>query len=261
MMRDPFWQWAKPLRQFVHSFEMAPDSGYWHFHAVTPERWDVNEIRAVSNEHGFGRIHVKEIPVSEVKYLAKYVAKPNAQMPRGARKWACHGFKGIRAADVVVTNKVAFDTLPDTHAVGLWDGWEWRCPDNQTITVLTRADADPFFPRLKVMDLKPFAVKEILAAIAQGKVVAVGEYRGFQVRTQKVANKTTYQFEERAIVEHTVEFGASSVKISEWLPTGADAKSVKAPANKGELVFCVITEISRQYGYKTESIKPVSALV
>jgi len=127
--------------------------------------------------------------------------------------------------------------------------------------VLTRSDADPFFPRLKIMELKPFAQKEIMSAIAAGKVVAVGEYRGFAIRMQKVGNKKTFQYEEKKLIEHTVEFGTNSVKIAEWLPEGADEKTLKAPASKGDLVFCVITEISRQYGYKTESIKPVSALV
>jgi len=247
-------------RVYVHSFEAAPSTGYWHFHAVTPDWWDVNEIREISTHHGFGRIDVKAVPVSKAEYVAKYVAKRVDGLPSGARRWACHGFKGVRAVDVTVSKCV--DTLPqdDIHSAQLWDGWLWRLGDNSTITVLTRHDADPENLQLKTMELKPFAQKEILSLIAQGKCIAVGEYRSCQVRSQKVANKTTHQFEDRLIVEHTVEFGANAVKIAEWLPQGA-SKDVKPPAAKGELVMCVVTEISRQYGYKVESLRPVSAIV
>jgi len=247
-------------RRFVHSFERAPVSGFCHYHAVTPDWWDVNEMREIAEHHDFGRIDVQRIPVAKAEYIAKYLAKDFDDLPRGARKWACHGFVGVRAADIKINKSVDAVTQVDQRPACILDGVEWRLPDKEIITVLHRADADPFFPVLHIMEIKPFALKEINAAVMAGKFVGVGEYRGCAVRKQNVTDKKTFQTVERLIVEHTVEFGTSSVKIAEWLPVGSSA-DVKPPANKGEGVFVSILEISRQYGLKVEFIKPISSLV
>jgi len=247
-------------RVYVHSFERAPGTGFCHYHAVTPDWWDVDDIREISEHHGFGRIDVKKIPASKAEYIAKYLTKEFPDLPRRVRKWACHGFDGVKASDIKINKSVDSVTQADQRPVGIVDGVEWRLPDQETITVLHRADADPFFPLLHIMEIKPFALKEINAAVMAGKFVGVGEYRGCAVRKQNVTDKKTFQTVERLIVEHTVEFGTSSVKIAEWLPVGASAE-VKPPANKGEGVFVSILEISRQYGLKVEFIKPISSLV
>jgi len=246
-------------RVFVHSFEKAPKTGFWHYHAVTPDWWDVDDMREIAEHHRFGRIDVVAVPVAKAEYVAKYLSKHDPDLPRGMRRWACHGFKGVKAADVEIVKRV--DTVPqvDTWEPALWDGTRWTFVDVAIITVLTRSDAvDPL--KLKNMEIKPFAQKEILSLIAAGKTVAVGEYRGCVVRSVDVTDKKTMQTTKRLVVEHTVEFGPSSVKIGEWLPIGASEK-VTPPADKGQPVLCVVLEISRQYGYKVESIKPLSALV
>jgi len=247
-------------KRFVHSFEQAPGSGFWHYHGVTGDYWDVSDMREIAEHHGFGRINVVRVPFAKAEYVAKYLSKSLPDLPAGMRRWACHGFTGVRASDIILNKTVDEVTQTCIHGPGLWDGWEWRLADRSTITVLHREDADPFFPKLKKMELKPTAQKELIAQIAAGKVLAVGEYRGCSVRKQSVTDKKTFRTEERLIVEHTVEFGTSSTKISEWLPVGASA-DVKPPANKGENVVVVVLEISRQYGMKVESIKPLASLL
>jgi len=244
----------------VHSFEQAPDSGFWHYHAVTPDWWDVNDMREIADHHGFGRIDVKKVPASKAEYIAKYLSKSLPDLPRGARRWACHGFKGSKASDIKVNKSVDNVTQTDLRPSGIIDGVLWVHPDKETNLVLHRADADPSSLSLHIMKITPFALKEINAQVEAGKFIGVGEYRGCAVRKQNVTDKQTLQRVERLIVEHTVEFGNSSVKIAEWLPVGASS-DVKPPADKGAGVFVSILEISRQYGLKVEFIKPLTQLV
>lgn len=251
--------WNMRKKVFVHSFEQAPDSGYWHYHAVTPDWWDVDLMREIATHHGFGRIDVKRVPAAKAEYVAKYVAKDCPDLPRGQRRWACHGFAGVKASDIEIKTSVDKVFQEDKWPVQLWDGVCVNLGELGAITVLHRSDAVPPLA-LKQMELKPLAQKEILAEVIKGKFVAVGEYRGCLVRKQEVVDKKAFQTVQRLIVEHTVEFGAASHKISEWLPVGA-SDQVKPPANKGDLVFVSITEISRAYGLKAEYIKPVTSLL
>jgi len=247
-------------RVFVHSFERAPRTGYCHFHAVTPEYWDVSDLREIAEHHGFGRLNVAKIPLEKAEYIAKYLAKDFPDLPAGMRKWACHGFKGSKTSDIKINKSVDTVTQDDLWSGQLWDGVLWENPDKSTVLVEHRIHQGGPPPNYKIMTLKPHALKEIVAAVEAGKFVGVGEYRGCAVRKQDVTDKKTFQVQKRLIVEHTVEFGTASVKIAEWLPVGA-SEDVKPAADKGAPVFCSILEISRQYGLKCEFIKPLSTLV
>lgn len=88
----------------VRVFEPHPLGHGWHVHFVTAERLDVNAVRPKAEEAGFGRINVKRKPSEGADYIVKYVGKDlaNKGRPRGARMWACVGFKGFSAKDVKV---------------------------------------------------------------------------------------------------------------------------------------------------------------
>lgn len=80
--------------QAVRVFELHPGGHGLHVHAVTPHFYPVDWVRCITNAHGWGRIHVKTIPVCAASYVAKYLSKqfwrPYKEL-RGMRLWACVG--------------------------------------------------------------------------------------------------------------------------------------------------------------------------
>lgn len=80
--------------QAVRVFELHPGGHGLHVHAVTPHFYPVDWVRAITNSHGWGRIHVKTIPACAAGYVAKYLSKefwrPYKEL-RGMRLWACVG--------------------------------------------------------------------------------------------------------------------------------------------------------------------------
>lgn len=91
------WKDLKCLRVL----EEHPGGHGWHIHFVTPIRYDVNRVRKLTSRHGFGRIHVKEIPAEKAYYLVKYLVKA-LRRSTGRRLWACVGFQGFVANDIVI---------------------------------------------------------------------------------------------------------------------------------------------------------------
>ena len=104
----------------VRVFEPHPKGHGWHVHFVT-ERWlDVRVIRLKAEGDGFGRINVRSIAKRCARYLAKYLGKNfRGPRPRGARMWACVGFKGSSAKNVRVRTRIL-------HGHWMGDHWEMK---------------------------------------------------------------------------------------------------------------------------------------
>jgi hypothetical protein len=103
----------------VRVFEPHPGGHGWHVHFVTGERLGVRGMRVKAEAAGFGRINVKRIAKQWAGYLAKYVGKKfgDGRRPRGARMWACVGFKGSSAKNVVIKRRTLW---------GHWTGDHWE---------------------------------------------------------------------------------------------------------------------------------------
>lgn len=99
--RKLIWNGFTPC---VRVFEKHPGGHGYHVHFVTADRIDVNKLRVRAAGAGFGRIHVKRIPGKKAEYVAKYLTKQRSTSP-GVRLWACVGFKGCSAKDVVIESK------------------------------------------------------------------------------------------------------------------------------------------------------------
>ncbi len=96
--RKLIWNGFTPC---VRVFEKHPQGHGYHVHFVTAERIDVNALRVKTEAAGFGRIHVKRIPGRAAQYVAKYLTKHRVTTP-GIRMWACVGFEGCKAKDVII---------------------------------------------------------------------------------------------------------------------------------------------------------------
>lgn len=250
-------------KRCVRVFEAGSRGGAFHVHAVTPDWWDVNEIRRQSEKCLFGRINVKRIPREKISYLAKYLRK-ETKLPEGVRRWGAVGFPAITKASVKIkdeslTLKTGVCENPFVDVV------EWLDPNGVLLFRRTvRKNWDPnVAPIIKQMKLTNENTQQVMALLLKGKILCVGEYRRTDVREIRVtAQGATGARSTRVIVEHTVELGdgGQSVKCSEWLPDGADKSQVKAPAARGEPVLVEVESMSRQYGVNASSIRSLASM-
>ena len=259
----PLGEWLRKTgKQCVRVLEQG-EKGAWHFHAVTPDWWDVTEVRRKAEYLGFGRINAKEIPIEHAHYVAKYVGKSHGKlkMPPGRRQWACVGFKGVSSKDIRYHSRTVV-VLRDEPREFLVHEVVWKLGSSVLHRVRLRPPHDAS-DGIHMIELKPAQAKELTATLARGDIVALGEYRGCNVKIQPVDDWKTKQKVDRVVVEHACEINASPVVVSQWLPAGADAKAVKAPANRGELVVIHVSQMKRFRGQATittEKITPLSAL-
>lgn len=249
-------------RMFVHVLEPSK-RGYWHFHVVTPERWEVDELRLVSEVHGFGRIHVKRVPVSKVDYVAKYLQKDIPGDVR-IRRWACHGFVGTKVRSIrITTDSTSRDSSSDQRPAYTRLIIQYGDSFSKVLRLRLTENGKELDQRMKITDTQ---MKELVKMATNNQPPLVGEYRGFEVRAIKIADdENPNHITVKHVVEYGVEFptvtGVKAVKCSMWLPTGADAATVKAPATKGEFVVVELTGMSFKYGYQIASIRPLTQLV
>ena len=95
---------SKPVMQGLIVPELHPGGHGWHFHILTAQWWDVNEIRGMWRQCGGGRIHVKFIPADRVGYVAIYLRKSRrVAAHKGKRMWRTFGgFKGCKVSEVII---------------------------------------------------------------------------------------------------------------------------------------------------------------
>jgi len=222
----------------------------WHFHCVTPDRWEVSVLRPLAELYGFGRINVKQIPAEKAAYVAKYVGKQFGRDADkvGVRAWGCTGFTGSTVSNTrIVVSVDNSQLMPIDRVVDAitysWDG------ASQLTVILRGKHARPMVgePVISQMEFKKHQAEELLKELSLGNCIVVGEYRGFAIRTIKYADKKTGAAVERLVVEHNVEVNGAARVVTEWLPPGANGAGVKPAANRGDLVR-VLVESSKQFG-------------
>jgi len=256
-------RWLKDSgKQLLRALERGSKNGAYHFHGVTHQRWDVNEIRTMAQKHGFGRVNVKMIPRDRVSYVAKYLGKPGRfPIPRGVRLWACIGYEGVRKDDVrchiTQLTVPVIDAFPRLISCKRWtlDGLILR-------EILLRPDWNGDLNELQIMNITKENVQQIAGLISTGAILCVGEYRlctarslTFDEKDKKTGNPTGRKL-TRKMIEHGVEVGSpvEQVTVTEWLPDDADLSAVKAPCAKGEPVLIEIASFSRQFGITAKSL-------
>lgn len=258
-----FCRWARSEKMiFVWSFERGKKSGDFHYHMATPQRWSAKELWSVVARYGIGNIDVQEKPYEDLKYLAKYVGKhrPVWPMPKRARLWGCHGFKGVKTNDIKFSEKtltIVSDCLE--YPYRRFCTWE----SEGVILHRTRRGTQDI-PGAEYRDYTMNVTKENVLHIGQllasGKILAVGEYRTMKTRELRFTDETTKQTKLRKIVEHGIEVGDLQLTVTEWLPDDADISNVKRPAEKGEPVCVEVSQFSKKYGITAASIKSLASM-
>jgi len=259
----PHARWLRDTgKKLLRALERGGKRGSYHFHGITHQRWDVDEIRAHASKCGFGRINVKVIPREKVGYVAKYLGKPGRfPIPRGVRLWACIGYVGVRMGDIrCQINELTVsvhDLYPCMISVKRW------CLDDVILREITlRSDWDGNPAEIQTMTITKENVQQIATLIAQGAILCVGEYRLCTARSitfdekDKKTQQPTGRKLTRKMTVHGVEVGnpVEQVEVTEWLPDDANLETVKAPCGKGEPVLIEIASFSRQFGITAKSL-------
>lgn len=260
----PHAQWLKRTgKKLLRALERGGKRGNYHFHAITHQRWDVNEIREHAEKCGFGRINVQRIPRERVGYIAKYLGKPGRfPIPRGVRLWACIGYTGCRMSDVKCHVTELTVTVKDLYS-RLISVKRWTLDGVTIAEKILRPDWTGDESEVQIMNITKENLAHIAQCIAAGSILAVAEYRTCSARKlefaeeDKKGNLTGKQV-VRKIVEHGVEIGNEQVTVTEWLPDDADIEKVKAPADKGEAVLVEVGQFSKRYGITAKSIRSLA---
>lgn len=91
--------------------------------------------------------------------------------------------------------------------------------------------------------------KTFLSAARMGQFVAIGEYRHSKAEMLNWRDKQTGRAMSAPVLRHTVEFGDTSVAVSERLPESVTKiEDIKIEFKKGETVVLHIDELTRNLG-------------
>jgi len=247
--------------KYVWGFERGYQSGHYHYHAVTPQYWSANEMHALARKFGFGRIDVKEVPREKLTYLAKYIGKmkPRWKMPKGARLWGCIGFTGVRTNDIRFHEKTLTLINGSITDADLRTEKRWAVCGEITGKKLPNHlwPGEPLL--IKTMNITKENAQHLTTLLANGTILAVGEYRTCKAREMKFRDEKTEKEKVRKLVEHGIELGLSEqITVTEWLPDDADLANVKPVCVKGDPCVVVIDGFSKKYGITAKSISPLS---
>jgi hypothetical protein len=246
-------------RKCVRVLESGSKNGRWHYHCVTPQRWDVNEVRAAAERCGFGRINVKRIPETSARYVAKYLNKDSrGDLPKGQRRWGCVGFDGIPASRVKFLSRTVH--LPRSWFSHICPFVEWQVEGLEAMRVQVR-DAN----RLRIEEVHRVVIsraerESFARSLEAGDVLMLGEYRGFYATKKAFFDSVTNtRIEQRVVAEHTMAGIRETWTVSEWWPEGTKLESIPLPAKPGTVVKAIIGSVSRYRGqrYLTGVIKPL----
>jgi len=90
--------------------------------------------------------------------------------------------------------------------------------------------------------------KTFQSRVRLGEFLAVGEYRHSKSEMLNWRDKQTGRAMSAPVLRHTVEFGDTSVAVSERVPEGTKLEDIKVPFVKGELVVLQLEELTRNLG-------------
>jgi len=255
-----FVRWlVETERVCVRVLESGTLGGRWHYHCVTPDRWDVNEIREATDRYGFGRINVKKIPADRAKYVAKYLNKGvRGDLPKGQRRWACVGFKGVAVNRVRASSKTRY--LPKVWSRPPYSAVQWNFEGSEPIRTEIRKTESEAGVEVQHHFISQRTWASLMADLGAGECIMVGEYRGLTVTQKVMADPVTKTKIETVIVEHLLECGRNQKTITEWLPSGADVDAVALPVEPGTLVKVFVKSLRHHKGqeYCTGVIKPLA---
>jgi len=96
-------------------------------------------------------------------------------------------------------------------------------------------------------------ITDAVKRFTEGAFIVIAEYRGFKPDAMRYRDKKTGNRVSSPILVHSIEVGASQVKVTEWLPddapVGADGlPTATQPFKKGDKVVLQIENLENERG-------------
>lgn len=242
-------------KKCVRVLESGSLHGRWHYHCVTPNRWDVNEVREAAQRCGFGRINVKRIPATRARYVAKYLNKSSrVQLAKGQRRWACVGFNGVPVNRVRAKTRTLH--LPKEWTGRAYTAVEWEIAGFLGKRVQIRKAETP---EAELVQRLYVSREHVDALIARGDLFMLGEYRGLTITERTFDAPQTAAKIRSVCVEHRLGQFGDVRTITEWLPSDANVDAVTLPATPGMMAYAAVDSFGERNGYEfcTGIIKPL----
>jgi len=233
-------------KKVVWAMQRGTRTGRLHYHLVSCDRWDAKEMWEVIARYGFGRYDVRPPkPVCKAAYVARYVSKATNGLASNVKSWGVIGFKRVKKMEVIRGNIC----LPRVTECPLW-----------LLRHMPRLKLDESFARRKkfiesrfseVLDVKSnmqnevksHQSAEVVKMVQDGSFsLVVGEYRGFNLKAGKKADRLSGVERGWTTVEHIVIAGTNRVVVSEFVGGDATKESIKPAAEIGELVTVQCTK-------------------
>jgi len=243
-------RWRKFTKKFpelkcFRVLEKHPKGHGWHVHFISVDRYDVREVRKFAERSGFGRIHVLRIPAEKAHYVVKYLVKALRQST-GRRLWACVGFQGVRASDILITDTFWSEVFSGYKASSLPLSHHRQRGLERIRAAMFQRDANEPKPTME-KDNKNLPL--LLERLNKGEAVLLAEYRSTRVDKLSFASKQNpSQKEERVILRHGLEMGNAQVTCVEWTPQGTTPDSIRMTLKKGQLVLVALRKMITEKG-------------
>ena len=111
----------------MHAINADGECHGWHVHALVNQYLPVDIVRILAEHHGFGRIHVKQIPRERALYAGKYLAKSRRESMTGVRLWAAFGCcDAVKVRDIRVESRWTDVYALLKRSIHGWNSLPWR---------------------------------------------------------------------------------------------------------------------------------------
>jgi len=254
--------------RFVWCVQRGARTRRLHYHLVSGRRVDAASMWESLRKYGFGRYDVQPPqPAYKSAYIARYIGRAG-HLEAGARSWGAVGFAKVRQADVESeTNELTIVAPVPPFVLSAW----FRIRIGETNSASCRnfiikrwgGTIQTDHKTMRSDQLNETQKIELLRECCQGGYpVTVGEYRGFTIVTREKRDKLSGVTYPTHTVEHVILAGVETLKVSEFLQGAADAQSVKAAAEIGEIVVLRVASWSKNsFGLSIRGhIKPLTSL-
>lgn len=229
--------------KWMRVYEPHTLRGGYHVHTVAGTKYDVGTMRKLATKWGFGRLNVTMIPATKAGYVAKYLSKHKRKPgEKSVRMWACQGFRGVSASDVIIRDSWTHWAI--AHTVGFQDAakWSWQYIFNSALRLKCgQTGINPCRP----IQMNDKQNKVALELVSKGAMIRAIEFRNHEVReARKYIDGRASLSEKTYYVQYFTEANGKPCLVEEKLSDSyKPGDKVNVPMTKGQTAILEVTKV------------------